>query len=136
MRFLLLIILFFSSYAIALENKNFLNGKNSYEKKDMNKAKIEFEKSIVANPKNIDSYIFLSKIFFEIKNQKEEKKNLKTALLLEPKNEEALYLIIKLNIDEGDFKAAEENYKILTTICSKFCDKLTNIDVSLKKFKG
>ena len=136
MRFLLLIILFFSSYAFALENKNFLNGKNSYEKKDMNKAKIEFEKSIVANPKNIDSYIFLSKIFFEIKNQKEEKKNLKTALLLEPKNEEALYLIIKLNIDEGDFKAAEENYKILTTICSKFCDKLTSIDASLKKFKG
>ena len=136
MRFLLLIILFFSSYANALENKNFLNGKNSYEKKDMNKAKIEFEKSIVANPKNIDSYIFLSKIFFEIKNQKEEKKNLKTALLLEPKNEEALYLIIKLNIDEGDFKAAEENYKILTTICSKFCDKLTSIDASLKKFKG
>ena len=136
MRFLLLIILFFSSYAIALENKNFLNGKNSYEKKDMNKAKIEFEKSIVTNPKSINSYIFLSKIFFEIKNQKEEKKNLKTALLLEPKNEEALYLIIKLNIDEGDFKAAEENYKILTTICSKFCDKLISIDVSLKKFKG
>ena len=102
----------------------------------MNKAKFEFEKSIVANPKNIDSYIFLSKIFFEIKNQKEEKKNLKTALLLEPKNEEALYLIIKLNIDEGDFKAAEENYKILTTICSKFCDKLTSIDAALKKFKG
>ena len=136
MRFLLLIVLFFSSYAIALENKNFLNGKNSYEKKDLNKAKIEFEKSIVVNPKNIDSYIFLSKIFFEIKNQKEEKKNLKTALLLEPKNEEALYLITKLNIDEGDFKAAEQNYKILTTICSKFCDKLTNINVSLKKFKG
>ena len=136
MRFLLLIILFFSSYAIALENKNFLNGKTSYEKKDFNKAKIEFEKSIVTNPKSINSYIFLSKIFFEIKNQKEEKKNLKTALLLEPKNEEALYLITKLNIDEGDFKAAEENYKILTTICSKFCDKLTNIDVSLKKVKG
>ena len=136
MRFLLLIVLFFSSYAIALENKNFLNGKNSYEKKELNKAKIEFEKSIVVNPKNIDSYIFLSKIFFEIKNQKEEKKNLKTALLLEPKNEEALYLITNLNIDEGDFKAAEQNYKLLTTICSKFCDKLTNIDVSLKKFKG
>jgi len=56
--------------------------------------------------------------------------------LLEPKNEEALYLITKLNIDEGDFEAAEQNYKLLTTICSKFCDKLTNIDVSLKKFKG
>ena len=136
MRFLLLIILFFSSYAIALDNKNFLNGKTYYEKKDFNKAKIEFEKSIVTNPKSINSYIFLSKIFFEIKNQKEEKKNLKTALLLEPKNEEALYLITKLNIDEGDFKAAEQNYKLLTTICSKFCDKLTNIDVSLKKFKG
>ena len=136
MRFLLLIVLFFSSYAIALENKNFLNGKISYGEKDLNKAKIEFEKSIVANTKNIDSYIFLSKIFFEIKNQKEEKKNLKTALLLEPKNEEALYLITKLNIDEGDFKPAEQNYKLLTTICSKFCDKLTNIDVSLKKFKG
>ncbi len=134
--FLSLLLILFSSTSFAIENINLTKGKNFFEKKDFEQARIEFEKSIVYNPKNIDSYIYLSKIYSEVKNEQEEKKNIKTALLLDPKNEEALLLMIKLNIKEGDYSAAEENYKILSSICIKLCNELNEINLIIKKFKG
>ena len=134
--FLSLLLILFSSTSFAIENINLTKGKNFFEKKDFEQARIEFEKSIVYNPKNIDSYIYLSKIFSEVKNEQEEKKNIKTALLLDPKNEEALLLMIKLNIKEGDYSVAEENYKILSSVCIKLCNELNEINLIIKKFKG
>ena len=134
--FLSLLLILYSSTSFAIENINLTKGKNFFEKKDFEQARIEFEKSIVYNPKNINSYIYLSKIFSEAKNEQEEKKNIKTALLLDPKNEEALLLMIKLNIKEGDYSAAEENYKILSSICIKLCNELNEINLIIKKFKG
>jgi Tfp pilus assembly protein PilF len=134
--FLSLLLILFSSTSFAIENINLTKGKNFFENKDFEQARIEFEKSIVYNPKNIDSYIYLSKIYSEVKNEQEEKKNIKTALLLDPKNEEALLLMIKLNIKEGDYSAAEENYKILSSICIKLCNELNEINLIIKKFKG
>ena len=134
--FLSLLLILYSSTSFAIENINLTKGKNFFEKKDFEQARIEFEKSIVYNPKNIDSYIYLSKIFSEVKNEQEEKKNIKTALLLDPKNEEALLLMIKLNIKEGDYSAAEENYKILSSVCIKLCNELNEINLIIKKFKG
>jgi Tfp pilus assembly protein PilF len=134
--FLSLLLILYCSTSFAIENINLTKGKNFFEKKDFEQARIEFEKSIVYNPKNIDSYIYLSKIFSEVKNEQEEKKNIKTALLLDPKNEEALLLMIKLNIKEGDYSAAEENYKILSSVCIKLCNELNEINLIIKKFKG
>ena len=134
--FLSLLLILYSSTSFAIENINLTKGKNFFEKKDFEQARIEFEKSIVYNPKNIDSYIYLSKIFSELKNEQEEKKNIKTALLLDPKNEEALLLMIKLNIKEGDYSVAEENYKILSSVCIKLCNELNEINLIIKKFKG
>jgi Tfp pilus assembly protein PilF len=134
--FLWLLLILYSSTSFGIENINLTKGKNFFEKKDFEQARIEFEKSIVYNPKNIDSYIYLSKIFSEVKNEQEEKKNIKTALLLDPKNEEALLLMIKLNIKEGDYSVAEENYKILSSVCIKLCNELNEINLIIKKFKG
>ena len=134
--FLSLLLILYSSTSFAIESINLTKGKNFFEKKDFEQARIEFEKSIVYNPKNIDSYIYLSKIYSEVKNEQEEKKNIKTALLLDPKNEEALLLMIKLNIKEGDYSVAEENYKILSSVCIKLCNELNEINLIIKKFKG
>ena len=134
--FLSLLFILYSSYSFSIENTNLINGKNLFDKKNFEKAKIEFEKSIVSNPKNIDSYIYLSKIFSETKNEQEEEKNIKTALLLDPKNEEALFLMIKLSIKEGDYSVAEANYKIFSSVCAKLCSELKEIDLAIKKFKG
>lgn len=132
---LFLPILFYSNFLYSNENQPFSRGKLLYEQKNFSQAKLEFEKSIVLDPKKTNSYIYLSKIYSESKNTKEEKKNLQTAVLLEPRNEEALYLLTQVNITQGDFKSLGVNYITLSKNCSKLCDKLILIKNSIDKFK-
>lgn len=78
------------------DNLKFFNlGKENFKNKNFDKAKINFEKDIVRNTKNQESYLYLAKIHNIKKNNPEFEKNLNTVLLLDPKNEEALYLLIK-----------------------------------------
>lgn len=131
------IIIIFSLYSVSsysAENNFFTKGKTLFDQKKITESKIEFERSIVSDPKHVNSYIYLSKIFAESKKQDEEKKNLTTALLLNSKNEEALYLMSLLNIKEGDYKSLEKNYAVLKLNCSKFCDQLNDLHKSIKKF--
>ena len=125
MKFFIIIIFFlYSVSSYSAENNFFTKGKTLFDQKKITESKIEFEKSIVSDPKHVNSYIYLSKIFAESKKQDEEKKNLTTALLLNSKNEEALYLMSLLNIKEGDYKSLEKNYAVLKLNCSKFCDQI------------
>ena len=135
MKFFIIIIFFLHSViSYSAENNFFTKGKALFDQKKFTESKIEFERSLVSDPKHVSSYIFLSKIFSETKKQDEEKKNLTTALLLDSKNEEALYLMSLFNIKEGDYKSLEKNYSILKLNCSKFCDQLENLNKSIKKF--
>ena len=135
MKYLIFIILiFFNINSLAVENPNLIKGKKLYLEKKYNDAKIEFEKSIVFNPKNTESYLYLSKIFNQLKNLNEEEKNLKTTLLLEPQNEEALYLIINLYIQEGDFKAVITNYELLKKTCNN-CENFKKAKNLIDKLK-
>ena len=135
MKFFIIIVFFlYSISSYSAENNFFTKGKALFDQKKITESKIEFERSLVSDPKHVNSYIFLSKIFSEAKKQDEEKKNLSTALLLDSKNEEALYLMSLLNIKEGDYKSLEKNYSILKLNCSKFCDQLDDLNKSIKKF--
>jgi len=135
MKFFIIIVFFlYSVSSYSEENNFFTKGKILFDQKKVTESKIEFERSLVSDPKHVNSYIFLSKIFSKTKKQDEEKKNLTTALLLDSKNEEALYLMSLLNIKEGDYKSLEKNYSILKLNCSKFCDQLDDLNKSIKKF--
>ena len=135
MKFFIIIIFYlYSVSSYSAENNFFTKGKTLFDQKKITESKIEFERSIVSDPKHVNSYIYLSKIFAESKKQDEEKKNLTTALLLNSKNEEALYLMSLLNIKEGDYKSLEKNYAVLKLNCSKFCDQLNDLHKSIKKF--
>lgn len=125
----LLTFIFFLSLSInsfAIENINLIKGKKFYNDGKYYKSKLELEKSIVFEPKNFESYLYLSKVFEKFQNLYEQEKNLKTALLLEPKNEEALILIISLYNKKGDFKDAEKKYDFYKKTCIK-CSKLKEI---------
>ena len=132
--FIIIVFCLYSVSSYSAENNFFTKGKTLFDQKKITESKIEFEKSIVSDPKHVNSYIYLSKIFAESKKQDEEKKNLTTALLLNSKNEEALYLMSLLNIKEGDYKSLEKNYAVLKLNCSKFCDQLDDLHKSIKKF--
>ena len=67
------------------ENTFFEEGKKKYNEKKYNESKLLFQRSIVFNPKDQKSYLYLAKIYKFEDNKKEEEKNINTVLLLDPK---------------------------------------------------
>jgi len=130
----------FSSISFNLyskDNLKFFNlGKENFKNKNFDKAKINFEKDIVRNTKNQESYLYLAKIHNIKKNNPEFEKNLNTVLLLDPKNEEALYLLIKKKIKDADYDIAKSKYDLFKKICSNMCLKKEEIKKLLKKNKS
>ena len=134
---IVIFICFFSTNLFAKDNSlNFEKGKNFYDKNKIDEAKLNFEKDIVRNTKNIKSYLYLAKIHKKKENSQEFEKNLKTVLILDPKNEEALYLLIIKKIKDADYDYAMEKYKIFSKYCTKLCSKKNEIDRLIKKSKS
>ena len=59
----LIVIIFVFAPNVIAENKYYNEGINYFKSKNYQKAKFKFEQDIVRNPKNEDSYLYLSKIF-------------------------------------------------------------------------
>mgnify|MGYP001240878321 CR=1 FL=1 len=134
---IIFLLCFFSTNLIAKENSYyFKKGKDNYNKNNFEKAKLNFEKDIVRNTKNIKSYLYLARIYKKKENSQEFEKNLNTVLLLDPKNEEALYLLIIKKIKDADYDFAMEKYKIFSKYCNKLCLKKKEIDRLIKKSKS
>ena len=103
-----------------------------YENENYEDSKFLFQRNIVFNPKDHLSYLYLAKIYKEEKNNKELEKNLDTTLLLDPKNEEALYMLIELNIEKSNFSKVKELNEKFLLICSKLCNKKLIIAEKIK----
>ena len=85
-----------------------IEGIDLFNKKKFEDAKFKFEKNIVFNPKSEKSYLYLSKIFNKLEKKDLEEQNLNTVILLNPKNEEALYNLAKLKLSTSDYKKSLE----------------------------
>ena len=68
------------------ESSFFKEGKIRYDEKKYEESKFLFQRSIVFNPKDQDSYLYLAKIYKFEDNKQEEEKNINTVLLLDPQN--------------------------------------------------
>ena len=119
----------------ASENNFFEEGKKLFDKENYEDSKFLFQRSIVYDPKHANSYLYLGKIFKIEKNAKEEEKNINTALLLDPRNEEAMYILIDLELERSNFSKVEDLKKDFKKICSTLCEKITSIDTRLKDFE-
>jgi tetratricopeptide (TPR) repeat protein len=134
MRAVIVFLLLYSFNCNAVENQNLLDGKVFFKEGKFLDSKFMFEKSIVFEPKNLEGYLYLSKVFEKLKNLEEQEKNIRTVLLLDPKNEEALSLVINLNIKKGDFKESEQKYEFFKNTC-KNCEGLREIEKLIEKLK-
>ena len=115
---------------------NFFNeAKNLFDKEQYEDSKFLFHRNIVYNPKDSESYLYLAKIFKIEDDKKQEEKNIRTALLLDPKNEEAMYLLIDIELERSNFSKAEELSKDFKKICVKMCQKLASIESRIKDFE-
>ena len=68
------------------------------------------------------SYLYLSEIFKNLDKNLQEQ-NLKVVILLNPKNEEAIYNLAKLKLEFSDYEKSKELNDRLENLCKKFCNK-------------
>ena len=125
------IIILFSSHSFAGENF-YKKAKEKFDQKEFEESKFLFQRNIVFNPKHAKSYLYLAKIFKSEENEKEHIKNIRTALLLEPENEEAMYMLINYEIKKSNFSEVKELKESFLTICKNLCNKKEKIEESLK----
>ena len=135
-----LIIIFFiliNLLNIGQAKENFFKeAKIKFDNKKMEDSKFLFQRNIVFNPTNAESYLYLAKIFNNEENKEEEEKNLDTTLLLEPDNEEAIYMLINIHLDRSNFEKANSLMNKFSSVCKNMCNKKTEINKSLQDFEA
>ena len=128
----LTLILILSPNLLWANTQFFNEGLNFYKIKQFEKAKFKFEQDIVFNPKSEKSYLYLSKIFRNLNKKDLEEQNLKTVILLNPKNEEAIYNLARLKLETSDYKKSKELNERLTNLCKKLCDESQKLKVEIE----
>ena len=127
---LFIVINFINS--VHAENTFLEDGIKKYNQKKYEDSKFLFQRSIVFNPKDYNSYLYLAKIYKFEDNKKEEQKNINTVLLLDPKNEEANYLLMEIELKKSNYSKVRELAKNFKKFCIKLCDKENLILETLK----
>ena len=134
-KFALLIFIILTTNAISKENF-FNDAKILFDNGKIEESKFLFQRNIVFNPKDSKSYLYLAKIYETEENEAEEEKNINTTLLLEPDNEEAMYMLIDIELKKSNFSEVKKLTKNFTIICSTFCDKTKSINERLKNIEA
>ena len=132
---ILLLCIFISTEVYAKENF-FDEAKNKFDEKKLEDSKFLFQRNIVFNPKDAKSYLYLAKIYNSEENERKEIKYLKTTLLLEPENEEAMYMLIDIELKKSNFSEVKKLKKNFIIICSSFCNKTKSINERLKNIEA
>ena len=110
----------------------FSEGVKLFNEKKFPESKFKFEQDIVFNPKSENSYLYLAKIFKERKNDELQEQNLNTVILINPQNEEALYLLTLLNIKKSDYEESDKLINKFNKVCKKICEKKSELILKLK----
>ena len=101
----------------------FDEGLKLYKDKKYEDARFMFERSIVFNPKDSKSYLYLAKIYNIEEDQKKEEKNLEATLLIEPDNEEAILMTMKIALEKSNYSKVKDLSKTFTKVCKKLCEE-------------
>ena len=128
----LIFIYFLITNPLKANTKFFEEGLDFFKNKEFDLAKFKFEQEIVINPKSELSYLYLSKIFNELDKKKLQEENLKTVILLNPKNEEAIYNLAKLKLKESDYKKSIELNNKLKLICKNLCAQSDKLKIEIE----
>jgi len=104
-----------------------------FDKKKFEESKILFERDLAFDPKSEKSYLYLAKIYSQIDNDEQQEINLKNVLLINPTNDEALYMLAIMRIKQSDYNEAKELINKFKLVCKSFCSKRSEIEQKLKK---
>ena len=135
-KLILLIIIFFNSFNLVYSIENFFEeAKKKFNEKKLEDSKFLFQRNITFNPKDAQSYLYLAKIYNLEEDQKKEEKNLKTTLLLDPNNEDAMYMLINIEIEKSNYSKVKELTENFSVICINLCKKIETINEALKNIE-
>ena len=133
-----ILILYFmiNSFNLSLADENFFNkGLDLFKDEKFEDARFMFERSIVFNPKDSNSYLYLAKIYNHEKDQKKEEKNLEATLLIEPDNEEAILMSMRVALEKSNYSKVKDLSNTFTKVCKKLCDEKNSIVEALKSIE-
>ena len=117
-------------------NENFFDkGLEFYNEKKYEDARFMFERSIVFNPKDSNSYLYLAKIYNIEEDQNKEEKNLEATLLIEPNNEEAILMTMKIALEKSNYSKVKDLSKNFSKVCKKLCNENKGILESLSNIE-
>jgi Tfp pilus assembly protein PilF len=131
---LLFVLVFFTNLASGKENF-FDEALKMYQDKKYDEARFMLERNIVFNPKDAKSYLYLAKIYNHEEDQRKEEYNLDTALLIEPNNEEAILMLMKIALEKSNYSKVKDLSQTFIIVCEKLCDENDEIQKSLKNIE-
>tara|TARA_B100001029_G_scaffold138314_1_gene117491 strand:- start:231 stop:671 length:441 start_codon:yes stop_codon:yes gene_type:complete len=127
MKIFKLIALFYLTiniFCVSFADENFFDkGLKLFEDQKYDDAKFMFEKGIVFNPKDSNSYLYLAKIYNIQEDQSKEEKNLESTLLIEPNNEEAILMSMKMALERSNYSKVKDLSNTFSKVCKKLCDE-------------
>ena len=77
----------------------------------------------------------MAKIFNKSENLEEENVNLNNVLLIEPNNDDAIYMLTLIKIKLSDYNKANELIEKFDLVCKNICDKSEELKNKLEKLK-
>ena len=136
LRLIIVICFILISSNLAFSKENFFDeALKMYQSEKYEDAKFMLERNIVFNPKDAKSYLYLAKIYNYEENQKKEEYNLETTLLIEPDNEEAILMLMKVALKKSNYSKVNELSQTFVKVCEKLCDENNEIKKSLKNIE-
>ena len=126
----------FFSISVASSAENFFNeALKMYQNEKYEDARFMLERNIVFNPKDAKSYLYLAKIYNHEEDQNKEEYNLETTLLIEPNNEEAILMLMKIALKKSNYSKVNNLSQTFKKVCKKLCDENNEIQKSLKNIE-
>ena len=136
LRLIIVIYFILISSNLAFGKENFFDeALKMYQIEKYEDAKFMFERNVVYNPKDAKSYLYLAKIYNHEENQKKEEYNLETTLLIEPDNEEAILMLMKIALKKSNYSQVKDLSQTFEKVCDKLCDENNEIKKSLKNIE-
>ena len=136
LKFISLVVLIVSFQSNSFSKENFFNEAiKLYEKEKYEDARFLFERNIVFNPKDANSYLYLAKIYNQEEDQRKEEYNLETTLLIDPQNEEAILMLMKIALEKSNYDKVKELSETFVQVCKSLCDENNEILESLKNLE-
>ena len=135
-KLLLFVYVIIASSTLVYSSENFFDEAIiMYQNEKYEEARFMFERNIVYNPKDAKTYLYLAKIYNHEENQRQEENNLETALLIEPDNEEALLMLMKIALKKSNYSKVKDLSQTFIKVCNKLCNENDQIQDTLKNLE-